>query len=222
MDLRRQSVNIAVLGTGTVGQHLAKGFVGRGHQVVIGTRDPAGQSAHRALAALGPGPRAARFSEAAAAAELVVLATSWSGTRSAIELAGAANLAGKVLIDVTNPLDFSAGPALALGYSTSGAELIQGWLPQARVVKAFNTVTASLMVDPEVAGGPPSMFIAGNDPDAKRQVEGILEQFGWEAIDIGGVDGARLLEPLAMLYIRYAIRHDNWAVAFKLLGVRAS
>jgi predicted dinucleotide-binding enzyme len=149
-----------------------------------------------------------------------VLATSWSGTRSAIELAGAANLAGKVLIDVTNPLDFSAGPALALGYSTSGAELIQGWLPQARVVKAFNTVTASLMVDPEVEGGPPSMFIAGNDPDAKRQVKEILEQFGREGIDIGGIDGARLLEPLAMLYIRYAFRHDDLGIAFKLLGAR--
>jgi predicted dinucleotide-binding enzyme len=88
------------------------------------------------------------------------------------------------------------------------------------VVKAFNTVAAPLMVDPKVPGGPPSMFIAGNDPDAKRQVKEILEQFGWEGIDIGGIDGARLLEPLAMLYIRYAFRHDDLGIAFKLLGAR--
>jgi predicted dinucleotide-binding enzyme len=211
-------MNVAILGTGMVGQHLARGFVGLGHQVLVGTRDPAGESARKALEAIGPGARAASFAAAAAACDFAVLATLWSGTESAIRLAGAANLAGKLLIDATNPLDFSNGPALALGHSTSAGEIIQGWLPQTRVVKAFNTVTASLMVNPKLAGGPPTMFIAGNDAAAKQQVSQLLAQFGWEPIDIGGIDGARLLEPLAMLYIRYALRSNNWSLAFRLLG----
>ena len=212
-------MNVAILGTGIVGQTLARGFIGLGHGVVVGTRSPQGDSAAKALAAIGAGARAATFSDAAKTADFAVLATSWAGTESAVGLAGAANLAGKLLIDATNPLTFGGGvPALAVGHSTSGAELIQGWLPQAKVVKAFNTVTAGHMVNPKLDGGPPTMFIAGNDAEAKAQVLDILGRFGWESIDIGALDGARLLEPLALLWIRYAFQNQHWTHAFKLLG----
>lgn len=212
-------MNVAILGTGIVGQTLAKGFIGLGHQVIVGTRDPAGDSARKALAAIGPNARAATFADAAKAADIAVLATVWDGTESAVRLAGADNLAGKLLIDATNPLDFSTGtPTLAVGHSTSAAEMIQTWLPQTKVVKAFNSVTATHMVQPKIAGGPPTMFIAGNDADAKKQVLDILAKFGWDSIDIGALDGARLLEPLAMLWIRYAFQNQHWTHAFKLLG----
>jgi predicted dinucleotide-binding enzyme len=216
-------MQVAILGTGTVGQHLARGFIGRGHQVILGTRDPGGQSAQKALAAIGRGVRAAPFGEAARAGDFAVLATSWEGTEAAVRLTGAANLAGKLLIDTTNPLDFTrlAGE-LALGYTTSGAEQIQSWVPQAKVVKAFNIVTATHMVDPQLAGGPPTMFIAGNDAQAKRQVLAILQDFGWESVDIGALDGARLLEPLAMLWIRYARQNNHWTHAFKLLDKKSA
>jgi predicted dinucleotide-binding enzyme len=212
-------MQVAILGTGTVGQHLAKGFIGLGHQVIVGTRDPKGESAQKALAAIGPGARAATYADAAKAADFAVLATSWEGAQGAVQLAGADNLAGKLVIDVINPLAFADGkPALALGHDTSAGEVVQGWLPRSHVVKAFNIVGAAHMVQPKQAGGPPTMFIAGNDAGAKAQVTQILTAFGWETVDIGGIDGARLLEPLAMLWIRYAFANQHWTHAFKLLG----
>lgn len=212
-------MKVAILGTGMVGQALARGFIGIGYEVVFGTRDPGGESARKAVAQAS-GAGAATFAEAARQADFAVLATGWPGTENAVRMAGADNLKGKLLIDVTNPLDASQGvpPKLAVGFTTSAGEMIQAWLPQSRVVKAFNTVTAGHMVDPKLAGGPPTMFIAGNDKDAKAQVLDILGKFGWESVDIGGIEGARLLEPLAMLWITYAFQNDHWTHAFKLLG----
>ncbi len=212
-------MQVAILGTGIVGQSLAKGFIGLGQRVLVGTRDPNGESAKKAIAAIGEGARAATFADAARAADFAVLCTLWAGTENAVALAGADNLAGKLVIDTTNPLDFSSGkPTLAVGHTSSGAEQIQSWLPQAKVVKAFNIVTAGSMVQPKLEGGPPTMFIAGNDVDAKQQVLEILAKFGWETVDVGTLDGARLLEPLAMLWIRYGIQNSHWTHAFKLLG----
>ncbi len=211
-------MKVAILGTGVVGQSLARGFLGLGHEIVFGTRDPGGAKAKDAVAAAGKA-RAATHADAARAADFAVLATAWSGTESALQLAGAANLAGKLVIDVTNPLDFSGGmPKLAVGHTTSAGEIVQRWLPDAQVVKAFNIVTATHMVGPQLPGGPPTMFIAGNDAQAKRQVLDILDRFGWESIDIGGIEGARLLEPLAMLWITYGFQNNHWTHAFKLLG----
>ena len=211
-------MKVAILGNGIVGQSLAKGFIGLGHEVVFGTRHPDGESSRKALAAV-PTARAMLYAEAARQADFAVLATPWDGTESALHLAGPANLAGKLVIDATNPLaDGPAGPHLAVGQTTSAGELVQGWLPGAKVVKAFNIVTAAHMVNPQLAGGPPTMFIAGNDAGAKAQVLDILTRFGWESIDIGGIEGARLLEPLAMLWITYAFQNHHWTHAFKLLG----
>ncbi|HEX8244745.1 MAG TPA: NAD(P)-binding domain-containing protein [Longimicrobium sp.] len=211
-------MKIGILGTGVVGQSLGLGFTGRGHDVMIGSRDPGGGKLDGWRAKAGERASAGTFAEAAAFGELAVVATLWSGTENALRMAGAENLEGKVVIDVTNPLDFSAGaPRLALGFGDSGGEQVQRWLPGAKVVKAFNIITAGEMVDPDFPCGPPTMFICGNDEGAKHTVSGICTDFGWEVVDTGGIDGARLLEPLAMLWISHGIRSGAWSHAFKLL-----
>ena len=138
---------------------------------------------------------------------MIVLSTSWSGTANAIQLSDPNNFSGKVVIDTINPLDFSQGlpPRMAVGHTDSAAEINQRLLPNAKVVKAFNIVGNPHMFHPDFPGGPPTMFICGNDEEAKRMViESILTPFGWEdTIDIGGIEGARLLEPLAMLWITH-------------------
>jgi hypothetical protein len=149
-----------------------------------------------------------------------VIATLWDGTSNAIKLADPRNIAGKVVVfDVANPLDFSKGlpPRLAVGHAESGGETIQRLVPDARVVKAFNTVGNPHMVHLSFPGGPPTMFIWGNGVEAKKAVTEILTSFGWEAIDIGGIEGARLLEPLAMLWVTYWFRTNSRNHAFKLL-----
>lgn len=202
-------MKVAILGTGSVGQALAKGFVALGHDVLFGSRDPLGATAQRAVAEVR-GTHAMSFAEAAKLSELAVLATPWSGTPNALQLTGTQNLAGKVLIDVTNPLDFAAGaPNLALGFNTSAGEQVQAWAPQAKVVKAFNTVGNGMMVKPKLAA-PPTMFIAGNDAGAKETVAGLLHQFGWKASDLGGIEAARYLEPFAMVWITHAMKNNTW------------
>jgi predicted dinucleotide-binding enzyme len=123
-----------------------------------------------------------------------------------------------VLIDATNPLASGpTGPALALGHTDSGGEQVQRWVPGARVVKAFNSVGNAHMVNPQFPGGPPDMFIAGNDPDAKKVVAELTRSLGWGVIDMGGIEGARLLEPLCILWVGYGMRTGTWNHAFKLL-----
>ena len=210
-------MRIAILGTGDVGKALGKGFLERGDEVMMGSRD---REKPRAWAAQA-GPRASggTFGEAAAWGEAAVLATIWSGTENALRLAGAESLAGKLVVDATNPLVFHPGqpPALALGHTDSGGEQVQRWLPSSKVVKAFNIVGHAHMVHPDFPGGPPDMFYCGNDAAAKKTVERVLVDFGWNTIDIGGIEGARLLEPLCILWVLYSIRHGGVNHAFKLL-----
>ncbi|HET7234182.1 MAG TPA: NADPH-dependent F420 reductase [Longimicrobium sp.] len=211
-------MKIGILGSGVVGQSLGRGFAARGDEVVIGTREGGGDKLREWVAGTEGRGRAGTFAEAAGFGEIAVLATRWDGTENALRLAGAQNLAGKVVIDVTNPLDFSTGaPRLALGFNDSGGEQVQRWLPDSRVVKAFNIITAAEMVNPDFPCGPPTMFICGDDEGAKETVTGICRDFGWEVVDNGGIDGARLLEPLAMLWIMHGIRSRAWSHAFKLL-----
>jgi predicted dinucleotide-binding enzyme len=211
-------MKVGIIGSGDVGQKLGDGFIELGHLVKIGTRD------ERKLAAWaekhGKSRRAAvgSFSDAAKFGDLVIIATGWSGTASAIGMAGPENMAGKPVIDVTNPLDFSTmPPTLAVGHTDSAGETVQRMLPGAKVVKAFNIVGNPHMFRPSFAGGPPTMFICGNDEGAKKTVTDILTAFGWESIDIGGIGGSRLLEPLAMLWITYYFRTNTGDHAFKLL-----
>lgn len=213
---------VAILGTGVVGIALAKGFAARGDRVVFGTRDRAGAPAQAALAAI-PGAQAASLVDAARMADMAVLALPWSAIASALTPGLANALSGKVVIDATNPLDFAGGkPSLAVGHTNSAGETVQRLLPQARVVKAFNIITAGHMVQPRFADGQPDMFIAGNDPQAKADVAAVLRDFGWRsAIDLGGIEQSRLLEPLAMIWITYGFTHQHWTHGFSLLGQKA-
>lgn len=212
-------MKVGILGTGMVGQALGTGFVAHGHDVMMGSRDAGNEKLAEWVAKMGERASGGTFSAAAAFGEVVVLATLWSGTEHAIQLAEPRALAGKVVIDTTNPLVFSGDgpPSLALGYTDSAGEQVQRWLPDARVVKAFNIVGAGHMVNPSFPDGPPDMFIRGNDADAKETVTGVLQTFGWSTIDVGDIKGARLLEPLALLWIDYGFRTGGWDHAFKLL-----
>ena len=212
-------MRIGVLGSGAVGQSLGSGLAALGHDVKMGTREPAGEKVRAWVAKVGTKASAGTFAEAAAFAEIAVLATLWAGTESALQLAGARNLAGKVVIDATNPLDFKAGgpPGLALGHTDSGGEQVQRWLPDARVVKAFNIVGNAHMVRPQFPGGPPDMFLCGNDAPAKKTVSDLCTALGWPVIDLGGLECARYLEPLAMVWIVHGFRSGTWNHAFKLL-----
>ncbi len=211
---------VGILGTGDVGRALGTGFASRGHEVKMGSRDAKNEKAQKWVAETGPRASAGTFADAAKFADIVVLATSWTGTKSALDLAGPENLAGKVVIDATNPLDFSQGmpPRLALGHTDSGGEQVQRWLPKARVVKCFNIVGNAHMIDPKFPGGPPDMWIAGNDEAAKRTVGEILRDFGWpDPLDTGGIEGSRLLEPMCILWVLHGARTGTWGHAFKLL-----
>ncbi|MGH7533328.1 MAG: NADPH-dependent F420 reductase [Gemmatimonadales bacterium] len=212
-------MKIGVIGSGDVGRALATGFLRRGDEVMLSARDASKQEIREwAAKAASPHARTGTFADAAAFGEMIVLATSWSGTEAALRLAGADRLAGKVLIDVTNPLDTSGGtPKLALGHNDSGGESVQRWVPQTRVVKAFNIINAALMVHPKFEGGPPDMFIAGNDDDAKKAVTKVCTDFGWPVHDIGGIEGSGMLESLAMLWVTIGIRGAGWMHGFKLL-----
>lgn len=210
---------VAILGNGTVGTALAKGFAELGYKVIFGTREVEGAKTRAALAAV-PGALAASFAEASSAASIAVLAVPWSGMEAVIFTAGPDNLAGKVVIDPSNPLDFSGEvPTLALGLSDSAGELVQRLLPRSQVVKAFNIVTAAHMVHPRLPDGTPDMLIAGNDAGAKARVAELIQGFGWRApIDVGSIVESRLLEGLAMLWVIYGFRNDHWTHAFSLLG----
>lgn len=208
-------MKIGILGSGDVGKALARGFMSEGHQVMIATRNPSGNKGDE-LRNL-EGVKVGDFIETAIYADLVVLCTLWSGTEEAIKLADPANLAGKIVIDTTNPLEFTDdGPKLALGHTDSGGEQVQRWLGQSLVIKAFNTVGNTHMYKPKFSITP-TMFVCGNDASAKARVTDILTGFGWETIDVGGITGARELEPLCILWVKYGTISGSWNHAFKLL-----
>jgi hypothetical protein len=214
-------MKIGILGSGDVGRKLADGFIELGHQVKIGSRDPH-QSKLTEWIDKHDKEKASSgtFADTASFGELVVLATLWTGTADAIRLADSRNFASKIIIDVTNPLDFSnrMPPRLALGHTDSAGETVQRMLPDSKVVKTFNIVGNPHMIHPDFPGGKPTMFICGNDDEAKKMVtDDILTRFGWETIDIGGIEGSRLLEPLALLWITHYFRSGNGNHAFKLL-----
>jgi predicted dinucleotide-binding enzyme len=212
-------MKIGILGTGNVGRALGNGFIATGNDVKMGARQAGNEKARSWADSSGPRASDGTFADAASFGEVVVLATLWDGTRAAISAAGKERFAGKVVIDATNPLRYVDGrPAgLALGHTDSGGEQVQRWLPAARVVKAFNTVGNAHMYRPDFPGGPPDMFIAGDDDGAKRTVTGILTAFGWETIDLGGIEASRVLEPICWAWVLYAVRTGTWNHAFKLL-----
>lgn len=211
-----QNARIGVLGSGDVGRALASGFIGLGHEVKIGSRDP--QKLQAWAESAGERASTGTFEATAQFGDILVLATLGVATADAIRMAGIGNFDGKVVIDTTNPLDFSTGkPQLSMGHDDSLGESIQRLLPNARVVKCFNTVGNAHMVHPQFPGGPPDMFLCGNDADAKKIVSQICEHFGWGVIDIGGIEGSRHLEPMCMVWVLHGMQTKSWNHAFKML-----
>lgn len=208
-------MTIAVLGTGVVGKTLAAGYLAHGHDVVVGTRDP--ERDDLVAWATETGVALRTFADAAAAGDLVVFATA-GGATAEVAAGVRDHVAGKTVIDAANPLGHGdAGPFLTITGDDSLGESVQRTLPDARVVKAYNTVGANLMVDPQVAGGPPTMFIAGNDDAAKAEVTALLQQTGWDIADLGGIVAARWLEAMCMAWVSYGLATGTWDHAFKLL-----
>ncbi len=200
-------MKVAMLGTGVVGQTLGTRLAGLGHQVMMGARQAGNEKAAAWAAGLGPSASAGTFAEAAAFGELVVNATAGSVSVEVLTAAGEDNLAGKVVLDVSNPLDFSKGmpPTLSVCNTDSVGEQLQARFPAVRVVKSLNTVNADVMVHPEIVPGSHTMFLCGNDADAKDEVRAVLESFGWPAadlLDLGDIGAARGMEMYLPLWLR--------------------
>ena len=211
-------MKFAVLGSGQVGRSLGAGLVRHGHEVLMGSRDPGATHVTEWLDTVGERGRALSYGEAASEADIACLVTAWGGAENAVTLAGPANLAGKIVIDVTNPI--GAGPRgsrLVLGHDDSAGEQVQRWLPGSMVVKTWNTVNHEQMIDPHIPGGPGDMFLCGNDDTAKQTVAELVADCGWPPLDAGTIEASRLLEPLAMLWVGYAMTHGSSDHAFKLL-----
>jgi predicted dinucleotide-binding enzyme len=211
-------MKVGILGSGDVGKSLANGFLRHGHEVSVGTRDP------KSIADWPKtmrGVRTGSYADAAQFAELVVVAVKGTVTGEVLRAAKAENLKGKVVIDATNPIaDKPPVNGVVIFFTKpdeSSMERSQREFPDARFVKAFNSVGANLMVNPELPGGPPTMFICGNDDKAKAVVKKVLEQFGWDIADMGKAEAARAIEPLCMLWCIRGFTEDKWTHAFKLL-----
>ena len=210
---------VGVIGSGAVGEALANGFLKHGFEVMRGTREPeklaAWKNAAQGKASVG------QFAEAARFGDLVVLAVKGAAAESAVELCGPEQLAGKTVIDTTNPIDdqppdhgvirFFTGP------NDSLMERLQRLAPRANFVKAFSCVGNALMVNPDFGGTRPTMFICGNRAEAKEEVKSILARFGWEVEDMGSVEAARAIEPLCVLWCIPGFLRNQWTHAFKLL-----
>ena len=224
-------MKIGVLGTGGVGRTLSAKFSQMGHEVMIGTRNVEDTLARTAPDGMGGPPfkvwhsqnakvKLVSFSEVASFGEIIFLATFGDKTAEAIEMAGKQYFDNKVVIDTTNPLDFSAGvpPKFTVTLGNSLGEQIQKQIASAKVVKAFNTIGAHIMVNPKREEGFPDLFIAGNDSDAKKKFANLAEQMGWQSvIDLGDISQSFWLEANAMLWIHYGFKYNSWTHAFKLL-----
>lgn len=213
-------MKVGILGSGDVARSLGTGFLATGHEVLLGTRQPERADLVAWLKKTGGKSSLGSFSDAASFGPVVVLGTLGVATADAIRQAGVTHFDGKLVIDATNPLEFRADgpPRLAIGHTTSNGEEIQKVLPKAHVVKAFNIIGNQHFFRPTFPGGPPDMFICGNDATSKETVEQFLHEFGWPTvIDLGGIESARELESLCILWVKTALKLGNWDIAFKVL-----
>jgi predicted dinucleotide-binding enzyme len=212
-----QPLKIGVLGSGPAGQTLAAGFLDKGHPVMIGSRDVAKLDGW--LRHAGPEGQIGTFAETAEFGDVIVLSVLGSAAEEVVKLAGVENLTDKIVIDATDPLDFSSGrPGLFVGTTDSLGERIQRLIPRAYVVKGLNIVQADVMINPRLTGDKPDMFIAGDNEEAKHTVTQLLGEFGWSVIDLGGIENARWLEALSLAWVVYSHRTGKTHHAFKLVG----
>jgi len=224
-------MKIGILGTGIVGRTLASKFASEGNDVMIGTRSVNDTMAKVKPDGMGNPPfkewqkqnqkvKLGTFTDAVKFGELILLATFGDVTKNAIELAGKENFKSKVVVDTTNPLDFSKGvpPRFSVTLDNSLGEQIQNYIPDAKVVKAFNSIGAHIMPNPKREEGDPDFFLAGNDEAAKKQISEIVTKWGWKSVtDLGDISQAFWLEALAMIWINYGFKYNSWSQAFKLL-----
>ncbi len=207
-------MKIGILGSGDVGKALARGFIAESHEVFLATREPEGEKGVQLQTDVASAT-ICDFATAAKEAELAVFAVKWDGAQEMIGLIGPENLAGKIVIDTSNIIKQEGDDFLYGGGELSAGEQVQQWLPDSKVVKAFNGVGAALMYKP-VVSETPTMVIAGDDTEAKLQVAEILNMFGWEALDTGGINTAGDIEHMALIWIRSSMTADK-PHAFKLV-----
>ena len=212
-------MKIGIFGSGAVAKALASGFMENGHVVMLGTRDP---SKLEDWDWKNRGGIVGSFAETARYGELLVLAVKGAAAGEVLGAAGITDLAGKTVIDATNPIADAPPVNGVLRFFTnldeSLMERLQREFPAAHFVKAFNSVGHAAMVKPSFRGGKPTMFICGNDDGAKRAVTGILDTFGWETADMGKAEAARAIEPLCMLWCIPGFLRNEWSHAFKLVS----
>ena len=212
-------MKVGIIGSGEVAKALAAGFMEHGHVVMLGTRNP---SKLEDWDWKNRGGIVGNIADTARFGEILVLAVKGTAAEEALRAAGITNLAGKTIIDVTNPIKESPPENGVLHFFTSLEESLMERLqraaPGARFVKAFNSVGHPHMVQPKFKGGKPTMFICGNDDAAKKTVTGILDQFGWETADMGKAEAARAIEPLCMLWCIPGFLRNDWSHAFKMLS----
>ncbi len=208
---------VAVIGTGDVGSALGPRFAELGYTVVYGSRDSTQPKVQELVARTGARASASSQAKAAEQADIVVLAVPWSATKQVVS--GLGDLAGKIIIDITNPIRVADDGLMQTVVPTSGGELVQSWAPGAFVVKAFNTMGAFVMADPDMAGGPATVPMAGNDAAAKQQVGEIIEALGFEVVDVGPLRFSRELEGMAILYVTPYLRNrrdESWEYYFRV------
>lgn len=214
-------MQVGIIGSGDVGLALGRGFAAHEHSVMVGTRSPDKESLQVWLGEVGDLGSVGSYQETAEYGEIIVVAMKGDVVEDVLGAMDAASFTGKVVIDVTNPLDFSQGmpPSIFTGLSDSLGERTQRLLAGAHVVKCWNTVPNSLMTHPDLGGTQPTMMICGDDAGAKNTVTNILNEFGWEdVLDIGGVAEARYLEALVGLWVRVTTAKQTWNVAFKVIS----
>jgi 8-hydroxy-5-deazaflavin:NADPH oxidoreductase len=211
-------MKVGILGSANVAQSLAAGFLKYNNDVMLGTRTPSKLDEWKSKSA---GGQVGLFKDAAEFGEILVLAVKGSAAADVLKMAGKENLAGKIIIDATNPIADEAPDNGVLKFFTSFKESLmeqlQNGFPDAKFVKAFSSVGSAAMVNPQFKGGKPTMFICGKDAEAKKKVTGILDQFGWETEDMGETEAARAIEPLCILWCIPGFRDNDWMHAFKML-----
>lgn len=212
-------MKIGVLGSGDVGKALANGFIKHGYEVMLGTRSAEKLAQWQAQA--GARGRVGSFAETAAFGDAIVLAVKGLTAKDTLQMAGAKNLRGKTVMDATNPIAQAPPEKGVLKFFTtlddSLMEQLQAAFPEANLVKAFSCIGNAFMVNPDFGGVQPSMFICGNSANAKQETSKILAQFGFEVEDLGGVEAARAIEPLCILWCLPGFTRNQWTHAFKLL-----
>jgi len=211
---------IGILGTGMVGQTIGKKLISLGYEVKMGSRTANNEKAAKWAAEMGSKAGHGTFGDAALAGEIIFLCTKGEATIDIVKLGGVANFEGKVVIDVSNPLDFSKGmpPSLFVCNNDSLGERVQHTIPGAKVVKTLNIVNCEVMVNPAKSGGKATMFLCGNDAAAKKETGEILKQFGWDdQLDLGDITSSRALEMMLPVWLRIYMSTNNGYVAFKVV-----